>query len=301
MELNYQLLRRREIIDILDGDTTIEEYNGVEVAMPYLSGPTLCELSTKFGYAQTYKWGKGSTNLSRWKYLDNLLEYCIKTNKVSLLLTYMLDKERFQSVLCKMNSADEIENTYKYIYNKIIEKINSLLYFGGNELKLVGKQYIVTKIDSEIEIETPNIKIIDREYIKELSERAMKDIDEGSLDSAITKARTILEETFCYVIEQKGENADSSGEIKKLYKQVKDLYNMHSDKQMDVRINKILSGLESIVSGITEMRNNGSDSHGLGNKRINILSYHARLAVNAAVIMAEFILAVAQKQNSNPV
>ena len=91
----------------------------------------------------------------------------------------MLDKERFQSVLCKINSAEEIENTYKYIYNKIVEKINSLLYFGGNELKLVGKRYIVTKIDSKIEIETPNIKIIDREYIKELSERAMKDIDEG--------------------------------------------------------------------------------------------------------------------------
>ena len=301
MELNYQLLRKREIIDILDGDTTIEEYNGVKVGMPYLSGPALCELSTMFGYAQTYKWGKGFANLSRWQYLDNLLEFCIKTNKVSLLLAYMLDKERFQGVLCKINSAEEIENTYKYIYNKIVEKINSLLYFGGNELKLVGKRYIVTKIDSKIEIETPNIKIIDRKYIKELSERAMKDIDEGSLDSSITKARTILEETFCYVIEQKAETPDSSGDIKKLYKQVKDLYNMHTDKQMDIRINKILSGLENIVSGIAEMRNNGSDSHGLGNKRINILSYHARLAVNAAVIMAEFILAVAQKQNSNPV
>ena len=301
MELNYQLLRKRQIIDILNGDTTIEEYNGIKVAMPYLSGPMLCDLSNMFGYAQEYKWGKGFVNLSRWQYMNNLLEYCIKTNKVSLLLSYMLDKERFQSVLCKINSAEEIENTYKHIYNKIIGAINSLLYFGGNELKLVGKQYIVTKIDSKIEIETPNIKIIDREYIKELSERAMKDIDEGSLDSAITKSRTILEETFCYVIEQKAEIPDSSGDIKKLYKQVKDLYNMHADKQMDIRINKILSGLENIVSGIAEMRNNGSDSHGLGNKRINILEYHARLAVNAAVIMAEFILAVAQKQNSNPV
>ena len=122
----------------------------------------------------------------------------------------------------------------------------------------------------------------------------MKDIDEGNLDSAITKSRTILEETFCYVIEIKNQTPSDSGDIGKLYKQVKELYNMHADKEMDVRINKLLSGLEKIVSGLAEMRNNGSDSHGLGNKRINISSYHARLAVNSAVTMAEFILSVSQ-------
>lgn len=122
----------------------------------------------------------------------------------------------------------------------------------------------------------------------------MKDIDEGNLDSAITKSRTILEETFCYVIEIKNQTPSDSGDIGKLYKQVKELYNMHADKEMDVRINKLLSGLEKIVSGLAEMRNNGSDSHGLGNKRINISSYHARLAINSAITMAEFILSVSQ-------
>ena len=42
------------------------------------------------------------------------------------------------------------------------------------------------------------------------------------------------------------------------------------------------------------MRNNGSDSHGLGIKRINISDYHARLAVNSSTIMADFILSVSQ-------
>ena len=44
MNTNYDLLRRKEIIEILDGDTTIEEIDGVRIAMPYLSGPQLCEL-----------------------------------------------------------------------------------------------------------------------------------------------------------------------------------------------------------------------------------------------------------------
>ena len=70
---------------------------------------------------------------------------------------------------------------------------------------------------------------------------------------------------------------------------------MHTDKDMDTRINKLLSGLENIVQSLSEMRNNGSDSHGLGSKRINIDSYHARLCVNSASIMAEFILSIANK------
>ena len=85
-----------------------------------------------------------------------------------------------------------------------------------------------------------------------------------------------------------------SGDIGKLYRQVKDLYSMHADNSMDKRINKMLSGLENIVQSIAEMRNKGSDSHGLGNKRVNILDYHARLAVNASTTMAEFILSVCQ-------
>lgn len=43
---------------------------------------------------------------------------------------------------------------------------------------------------------------------------------------------------------------------------------------------------------IAEMRNVGSDSHGVGAKRISIAEHHAKLFVNAAMIMADFILSV---------
>ena len=39
---------------------------------------------------------------------------------------------------------------------------------------------------------------------------------------------------------------------------------------------------------------NGSDSHGLESKKVNIPDYHARLALNSSSIMAEFILSVSQ-------
>lgn len=295
MNNNYNLLRSKDIIAILDGDFQIEEVDGIRIAMPYLSGPMLCELSQKFGYYQEYYWGNSSKpNLSRWQYMDNILEYVIKENKTSQLLSYMMEKERFSNSLRNLNNVNDIEKMYKYIIKKVIDQINSILYFGGHELVIINNQYIIKNIDEKINIDVPNINIVDRDYIKDLSERAMKDIDEGNLDSAITKSRTILEETFCYAIEIKGEEPSESGDIGKLYKQVKDLYNMHANKDMDKRVNKLLSGLENIVQSIAEMRNNGSDSHGLGNKRVNISDYHARLAVNSSTTMAEFILSVSQ-------
>lgn len=289
---NFELLRNKEIISILDGDYEIETKDNIRIAMPYLSGPDLCNLSNFFGLPQTYNWG--GANLSRWEYLDNLLEYAIKEDKINQLLSYMFSKDCFLKCLGSLKTTEDIENTYKYIIEKVIEHINVKLYFGGHKLIKNGNNFLLVKKDVDISVEIPNLKIIDNEYIKSISKIALKDINEGNFDSSITKARTILEETFCYVIEQKNEIPSDSGDISKLYKQVKTLYKMHSDSNMDKRINRLLSGLENIVQAMAEMRNNGSDSHGLGSKRINISSYHARLAVNAATIMADFILSVAQ-------
>ena len=135
-------------------------------------------------------------------------------------------------------------------------------------------------------------------YIRDIATRAMIDIENSNFDSAITKSRTLLEETFCYVIELKGEVPTTSGRIGDLYTQVKQLYNMHQSKDIDNRINSLLKGLEKIVSAIAEMRNNSSDAHGVGQKRYNIETHHARLFVNSAATMADFILAVAMRKNS---
>ena len=92
--------------------------------MPYLSGPMLCELFQKFGCYQEYYWGNSSkTNLSRWHYMDNLLEYVIKESKVSQLLSYMMDKERFSDNLRKLSNVSDIEKMYKYIIKKFWIKL----------------------------------------------------------------------------------------------------------------------------------------------------------------------------------
>ena len=143
-------------------------------------------------------------------------------------------------------------------------------------------------------IDTPSIKNISRDYIKDISNRASKDIDNNEYDSAITKSRTLLEEVFCFAIEKQGQNSSVKGNINELYKQVKSLYNMHQNMALDKRINELLSGLEKIISAISNMRNENSDAHGVGIRRIIINDYHARLFVNAATTIADFILSVVE-------
>lgn len=299
MNDSFTLLRNKEIIAILDGDTKYGDYEfedcrTVKISMPYLSGADLCALSTLFGLPVTYSWSGGA--LSRWQYLDNLLEHCIEKKKCSNLLAHMFSLNQFSKVL-NGHGANEINEAHKTIVAKIIEQINGLLFFGGNELIIVGGNYVIHPIGSKIEIVAPTIKTIDREYIKSISSRALRDIEQNDFDSAITKSRTLLEETFCYVIEKKNETPSDSGDISRLYKQVRTLYNMHTDANTDKRINTLLSGLNSIVSAVAEMRNKDSDAHGVGATRIPIEEHHARLFVNSSMAMADFILSVQQKNN----
>jgi hypothetical protein len=302
MKNPYELLRSKKIIAILDGDTELGELSvndtvePIKLSMPYLSGPQLCDLSNKFGLVASYNWGGGSR--SRWEYLDSLMEHCIKNERFSELLSYMFDKAQFVDKL-RCLSAHDIEDAHRKIIDEALCRINGELYFGGNELCITGSKFILRSIGSVLTIEAPTIKVIDRPYIKDLYDRALKDIDDGNTDSAFTKSRTIVEETFCYAIEKADETPSDKGDIGKLYGQVKTLYNLSQKQDKEQWANELLSGLEKILNAITQFRNKQGDAHGAGIKRQIIPERYARLVLNSAFTMAEFVLAVMlNKQNS---
>lgn len=295
---NFELLRSKPILAILDGDTEfgtvqISQTKSIRNALPYLSGPMLCEISVKFGLPATYSWGGGTK--SRWEYLDNLLAHCISNNRVSDLLGFLFSKEQFAEIL-RGYTPDEIDTTYQKIIATALDQLNGQLYFGGHELVRVGERFVVQKKGAVATVAAPTVKIIDQSYIVSISERAMKDVSDGNYDSAITKCRTLLEEVFFYAIEKKNETPSTKGDIGKLYSQVKSLYHMHQQKDQDNRINALLSGLEKILTAISEMRNKSSDAHGAGSNRIKLEEHHARLFVNSAMTMAEFVLSVCEHQ-----
>ncbi len=295
MDERYDLLKARFILDIFIGDTSFDniklsesDCRSVRCALPYLTGSAICNIASRFGYALSYTYGGA---LSRWAYMEKIVDWCIENNRISDLLTYMFSKERFTDVFSGY-SPDEIDFLYNQIISTIISKINGHLSCSGNEMVLIGSVYHVKSQHVEIPVETPSLDRIDREYVRQLIDRAFEDISNGNNDSAITKARTVTEEIFCYAIEQKGETPSDRGDITRLYRQVKDLYNMHQDGDVDRQINNLISGLNKIVDAISNIRNIASDSHGLGTRRVPMLDRHARLAVGASAVFSEFMLSV---------
>ena len=134
---NFELLRDRNIISILNGDVDfgILEINGIDsgikISMPYLNGPTLCDISNKFGLNVTYGWSGGAK--SRWIYLDDLIDHCIQNKTCSKLLSLLFSKGQFVNKL-KGQTPEIIDYSYSKIINIVIDQINSILYLSGNEL-----------------------------------------------------------------------------------------------------------------------------------------------------------------------
>lgn len=156
---------------------------------------------------------------------------------------------------------------------------------------------IIQKYSNLNIINIPIIKKVNTSYIYDIINRAKQDISNDNYDSAITKSRTLLEEVFCYAIEKRGEQPSKTGKIDDLYNKVKELYNVCSSNETDKRINMLISGLNKILSAISEMRNGNSDSHGVGSRRKNIKRHHAILFLNSAITMAEFIMSVVDYSN----
>lgn len=151
--------------------------------------------------------------------------------------------------------------------------------------------------NKEISLRAEKIEKVGRQYIKNLKNQIDKVVKMRDYESAITKSRTMIEEVLVLGIEEKGEKPLEKGNINNLYNQFKTLYNMHQDKMLDKRINSLLSGLEKIITAISQMRDKNSDSHGVGEKRITIEEYHVVLFANSAITMSNFLLSVIENKS----
>ena len=280
-----QVLLSKDVYAILDGDADFPISIDEQANMPYLSGPILARMAQSFGVPLTYG------NYSRWQYVEEMLKRAIERNKLNDFLAMFFNGPAFADHL-KNIPGEEFRSRHDSIVAGAVSQINKMLFFGGNELRNIGGHYQVVSIGDHAQITTPKLKVIDRDYVRMMSKRAMADVEDDRLDSAVSQSRTLLEEVFCFAIEERGDTPNESGDIGKLFNQVKTLYNMHSSANTDRRINNLIAGLNKIVGSIAEMRNKNSDAHGVGLKRIGISDYHARLVVNASTTVAEFIVSV---------
>ena len=284
--MDCKILINRNIINILIGDEKVcEEYR-----LPYLSGPDLCALSTEFGLQKSYSWNGGG--VSRWGYMQDLMTYLEKQGRLFELFSRLFDRQYFKE-LSKLTSPELVTSTYNSIVDCAIKRINANLILAKKELRVHKGQFTLTDAGTEPVFIAPKVKVVDRQYIRELPERIKDDLEHKDYDSVITKSRTLLEEVLIFIIERlTKERYKSNGDLVKIYQETTDLLNMRQKGDWDKRVNELLGGMHKIVSAIASMRNLNSDAHGAGAGRINIREREALLAANSSMMLAEYWLAV---------
>lgn len=293
-------LMDRKIIDILIGDTVLRKESGYDVQMPYLKGPELCSLSTKFGLYTAYPTGGGA--LSRWQYMERLLEYVIERGKTDSFFSYLFDLKNFSNHLQRVEGVDAREVAYKDIISSTFAAINGELFFQNKKFYHNCGRFYVADEKSKNTIESKKLKIIDAPYIHDLNKRIESDMQSEAYDSVITKSRTLIEEVLIFILEQKDFCRDKlDGNILKLYADVKTTLKMQQNKDVDDRINSMLAGLMKIIQAIAEMRNSQSDAHGVGKRRIRIRSHEALLIANSAITFSTYICSVFEMQRDRKV
>ncbi len=147
-------------------------------------------------------------------------------------------------------------------------------------------------------IKSNSLESISFDYIKEQISKCDNKIQEKDFEGAITNARTLVESICLFIIESTSDKECSNdGNLIKLYKKVSNILNLNPSNQTDENLKQILSGLISLINGISGLRNNHSDAHGgsPSQKKYKIDQRHAVLAVNSAKTISEYLYKTYEK------
>lgn len=133
-------------------------------------------------------------------------------------------------------------------------------------------------------IHEKNIPAIDLEF-----ERALKNVNTQPLE-AVSAASNLLESICRVHIEDANLGMPPKQDLRSLWKVVSTDLGFDASKIQDNDLKRVVSGMFSIVDGISALRTHGSSAHGQGTTMYKPAPRHARFAVNSAHSLAMFLL-----------
>lgn len=120
-------------------------------------------------------------------------------------------------------------------------------------------------------------------------DRALESVEAKPRD-AVSAAANILESVFKVYIEDNGLTTPDKQDLQPVFKVVRADLGIDPAGVEDQDLQRIITGLYSVVDGIGALRTHASSAHSEGRRGYKLEPRHARLAVNAAHSVATFIL-----------
>ncbi|RYZ82280.1 MAG: hypothetical protein EOP04_22350 [Proteobacteria bacterium] len=187
------------------------------------------------------------------------------------------------------NPVEFIEENYDL--EKTSSMFNQYLRFDGYQIQSGETQSRVISIAAQtvdFTIDDHNISIVTSDYINIQIDKCRQKLGNSDYDGAITNARSLVEVVLLDIVfKLTNEDKEYDGDLIKLYRQVQKLLNLTPDNpNLDSTLKQVLSGLTSVVTGLSGMRNKLSDAHAT---RYRASKHHALLAINSAKTLCDFI------------
>ncbi|MBR2688772.1 MAG: abortive infection family protein [Aquamicrobium sp.] len=169
------------------------------------------------------------------------------------------------------------------------ETINALL----RRMERDGFRYesgrFVSDVPNGAVVHVPALVQLSEASIQEHIEKARQKTANGDPSGAIANAYTLVEEFLKQLLRRTGTNfPENEGDIRALYKLLAEpLHLAPKNDSLESYLKAILEGLQRQIGGLFELANKASDRHA---RKYNPASHHARLAVNVAFTLCEFLL-----------
>lgn len=128
-------------------------------------------------------------------------------------------------------------------------------------------------------------------------DRAMETVEAKPRD-AVSAASNILESIFKIYIEDNGLAMPDKQDLQPVFKVVRTDLGLDPGSVEDQDLQRIISGMFSVVDGIGALRTHAGSAHSEGRKGYKLEPRHARLAVNAAHTVATFIVETWDKKSA---
>ena len=258
-----------------------EIINGDSVLGIYKSGSILVSFFNGFGRNDEY----GKEFPSRWQYTEECLRSFNGSDKLKDIIESVVDPRDYISP----EAISSSETSQEAQLDKIVDYLNKFLAYDGYRLKKDERRnrYEVVCLDGGI-VPNENLDTLSDQFINDQIRKAREKLAQDDYDGAITNVRSLVEAFQEEIIRRSGaEVSKYDGDLLKLYRKTKQVLNLDPSEQPSDILKQILTGLNSIVSGLSGMSNKMGDRH---SRTYKPSRHHAKLAINVAFTFCEFLL-----------
>lgn len=245
---------------------------------PYRRGTDLVEFFNEYGFRDVYESGFPSRTI----FAKEKLTALAPKPEMARMICDLMDPRHWHDLKQEIIVSNE----------DCAAKLNELLAFDNYEVAKEGRAYKLRELTGALvamEALPKNLPEASALSIETQIKKCRAKIEVGDFDGAITNARALIEHLLLAIEAELSVDQPPAfdGDMSKLFNRVRGLLNLDtSRKDISDSLKQVLTGLTSIVQGLSAMRNKMSDSHATTYKPAR---HHAKLAVNCAMTLADFI------------